>query len=93
VIASFGCKETEKIFQGRRSRHLPPDIQTRARRRLVQLENAQGINDMRVPPSNRLEQLSGQMAGRWSVRINQQWRLLLRWEGGNALDVQIIDYH
>lgn len=93
MIVSFACKETEKVFHGRRSRHLPPDIQTRARRRLVQLDNAQGINDMRVPPSNRLEQLSGQMAGQWSVRINQQWRLVFRWTGGNALDVQIMDYH
>ena len=93
MIVSFACKESEKISEGRRSRHLPPDIQTRARRRLVQLDNAQAINDLRIPSSNRLEQLSGQMADQWSVRINQQWRLVFRWEDGNALDVQIIDYH
>ena len=93
MIASFGCKETERIFEGRRSRHLLPDIQTRARRRLVQLDNAQAINDLRIPSSNRLEQLSGQMADQWSVRINQQWRLVFRWEDGSALDVQIVDYH
>ena len=93
MIVSFACKETEKVFHGRTSRHLPPEIQTRARRKLVQLDNAQGISDMRVPPSNRLEPLSGQMTGQWSVRINQQWRLAFRWADGNAFDVQIMDYH
>jgi proteic killer suppression protein len=93
VILSFACKETEKIFQGQRSRKLPTDIQTRARRKLMQLENAQTLNDMRIPPSNRLEALSGDLAGSWSVRINQQWRLVFHWEDGNASEVQVMDYH
>lgn len=93
MIASFACRETKKIFDGRRSRKFPPDIQTRARRRLIQLHNAQSINDMRIPPSNRLERLSGSLAGFWSVRVNQQWRLVFRWADTNALEVRITDYH
>ena len=93
MILSFACKETEKIFQGQRSRKLPTDIQTRARRKLMQLENAQTLNDMRIPPSNRLEALSGDLAGSWSVRINQQWRIVFHWEDGNASEVQVMDYH
>lgn len=93
MILSFACKEAEKIFQGQRSRKLPTDIQTRARRKLMQLENAQTLNDMRIPPSNRLEALSGDLAGSWSVRINQQWRLVFQWEDGSASEVQVIDYH
>jgi toxin HigB-1 len=65
----------------------------RARRRLIQLHNAQSINDMRIPPSNRLERLSGDLAGCWSIRINQQWRLVFRWEGTNAHEARIVDYH
>ena len=93
VIQSFGSRETEAIFEGRRSRHLPPEIHVRARRRLRQLHNANSINDLRVPPSNRLERLSGDRSGQWSIRINQQWRVVFRWEDGNASDVQLIDYH
>ena len=59
----------------------------------MQLHNAQNLNDMRIPPSNRLERLSGEFAGRWSVRVNQQWRIVFRWEDGNALEVRITDYH
>ena len=93
MIRSFTCKETEKIFRGQRSRKLPTDIQTRARRKLIQLENAQILNDMRIPPSNRLEALSGNLAGCWSVRVNQQWRVVFQWEDGNATEVRIMDYH
>ena len=59
----------------------------------MQLHNAQRINDMRIPPSNRLERLSGDLAGHWSVRVNQQWRIVFRWEDGNAVDARIADYH
>lgn len=93
MILSLACQETERIFHGQRSRKLPNDIQSRARRKLMQLQNAQTLNDMRIPPSNRLETLSGDLAGYWSVRINQQWRLVFQWEDGNASEVQIIDYH
>ena len=93
MILSFACKETDKIFHGQRSRKLPTDIQTRARRKLMQLENAQILNDMRIPSSNRLEPLSGDLAGFWSVRVNQQWRLVFQWETGNASEVQVMDYH
>ncbi|MGF1531073.1 MAG: type II toxin-antitoxin system RelE/ParE family toxin [Puniceicoccaceae bacterium] len=93
MITSFACRETEKIFEGLRSQKLPSDIQSRARRRLIQLDNAQNINDMRIPPSNHLEKLSGDMAGSWSIRVNQQWRLVFLWEEGNATEVRIIDYH
>ncbi len=93
MIRSFTCKETEKIFRGQRSRKLPTDIQTRARRKLIQLENAQILNDMRIPPSNRLEALSGNLAGCWRVRVNQQWRVVFQWEDGNATEVRIMDYH
>ena len=93
MILSFACKETEKIFHGQRSRKLPTEIQTRARRKLMQIENAQALNDMRIPPSNRLEALSGDLAGYWSVRINRQWRLVFQWEDGNASEVQVMDYH
>ena len=93
MILSFACKETEKIFHGQRSLKLPTDIQTRARRKLMQLENAQTLNDMRIPPSNRLEALSGDLAGNWSVRVNQQWRLVFQWAKGSASNVQVIDYH
>lgn len=72
---------------------MPTDIQARARRRLIRLENAQSINDMRIPPSNRLESLSADLEGFWSVRINQQWRLVFRWDEGNATDVEVMDYH
>lgn len=72
---------------------MPTDIQTRARRKLMQLENAQTLNDMRIPPSNRLEALSGDLAGFWSVRVNQQWRLVFQWKDGNASEVQVMDYH
>jgi proteic killer suppression protein len=93
LIEAFACKETEKLFAGIRIRKFPPDLQVRARRRLIQLHNAQTINDMRIPPSNRLERLSGDLAGCWSIRINQQWRLVFRWKGTNAHEARIVDYH
>lgn len=92
MIESFACAETEKIFRGQISRRLPPDIQRTARRKLLQLHAAVRVQDMAVPPGNRLEALKGRRAGQFSVRINDQWRICFRWESG-AHEVEIVDYH
>jgi proteic killer suppression protein len=93
VIEKFSCKETEKIWKGGPSKKLPREIQERAFLRLRQLHAANLLADLRLPPSNRLESLSGDLRGFWSLRINQQWRLVFRWDDGNAHDVRITDYH
>ena len=81
------------IWEGIRSRRLPPDIQSVALRKLRMLSNARVIEDLRVPPGNRLEVLKGSRKGQWSIRINQQWRICFRWDNGGADDVEIVDYH
>lgn len=93
MIQSFADKEAEKIFSRQRSRKLPGDIQQRAYRKLLMIHAAHRMDDLRVPPGNHLEALSGDRAGQHSIRINQQWRICFRWEGGNAHDVEITDYH
>ncbi|NCO74672.1 MAG: type II toxin-antitoxin system RelE/ParE family toxin [Cyanobacteria bacterium] len=93
MIESFVCKETEKIWQGKHSRKLPTEIQARALRKLRQLDASLTLNDLKIPPSNHLEQLSGDRLGQYSIRINQPWRLCFHWENGTAFDVEIIDYH
>jgi len=93
VIKTFEDDETKKIYQRQRSRKLPADIQQVALRKLRMINNAISINDLRVPPANRLEKLSGNRAGQWSIRINDQWRVCFRWEGSDAYDVEITDYH
>lgn len=93
MIKSFADAETKKIWNQRRSRKLPPDIQRRALRKLAILSQSTDINDLRIPPANRLEALSGDRDGQHSIRINQQWRLCFRWVGGDAYDVEIVDYH
>ena len=93
VIENFTCKETSKVFRGECSRKLPGDIQPRALMRLRQLHRIIAIDQLRHPPSNHLESLSGNLKGFWSIRINQQWRIVFRWNDGNAADVQINDYH
>ncbi len=93
MIKSFGDKETEKVYQLVRSRRLPNDIQQVALRKLRMLNNSKDINDLRIPPANRLEKLSGNLANKYSIRINDQWRICFNWEDGNAYDVEIIDYH
>jgi toxin HigB-1 len=93
MIKSFACKETEKIWLGKYSRKLPNDIQERALRKLRQLDASLSFDDLRIPPSNHLEALSGNRMGQYSIRINQQWRLCFRWENGTAFDVEIVDYH
>ena len=93
MIRSFEGKETEKLFGRRRSRKLPQDIQRVARRRLRVLDAAERLDDLRVPPGNRLEKLSGERRGQHSIRINDQWRICFRWSRGDAYDVEIVDYH
>jgi toxin HigB-1 len=93
VIRTFADAETRRFYAGSRSRRVPPEIQKRAAMRLVQLNAATRVEDLRMPPSNRLEQLHGNRTGQWSIRINDQWRLCFRFEDGDAFDVEIVDYH
>ncbi|MGH6682556.1 MAG: type II toxin-antitoxin system RelE/ParE family toxin [Pseudolabrys sp.] len=93
MIGSFGDGETEKIWNGERSRRLPGDIQAIALRKLRLIEAAGRIDDLRVPPGNRLEKLGGKSADQWSIRINDQWRIVFRWRERGAEDVSIVDYH
>lgn len=93
MIRSFAGKEAQTLFTTGASRRLPRNIQRRAMMRLYQLDAASLPEHLRYPPSNRLEALSGDRAGQWSVRINDQWRLCFRFEGGDAFDVEIVDYH
>ncbi len=93
MIKSFRDTETERVFNRLRSRKLPPDIQRRAFRKLRQIHAAIALADLRAPPGNRLEPLSGDLAGGHSIRVNQQWRICFRWSDGHAHDVGIVDYH
>jgi proteic killer suppression protein len=93
VITAFACGETERIFRGERSRKLPPDIQNTTRRKLEYLHRARTLRDLLAPPGNRLEALTGGRAGQHSIRINEQWRICFVWRGGNAGQVEIVDYH
>ncbi|MCL6446868.1 MAG: type II toxin-antitoxin system RelE/ParE family toxin [Armatimonadetes bacterium] len=93
MIKSFRNSETERIFKRLRSRKLPPDIQQVALRKLRMLNNAVTLNDLRIPPANRLEKLSGDRAGQYSIRINDQWRICFEWRDRDAYNVEITDYH
>lgn len=93
MILSFACKETEKIWKGQRSRKLPSDIQERSLRKLRQLNASTNLADLRIPPSNSLESLTGDRKEQYSIRITQQWRLCFIWQNGNAYSVEIVDYH
>jgi toxin HigB-1 len=93
VIKSFKDKNTEKVFHRERSAKLPPEIQRVALRKLWMLDAATQLAELRVPPSNRLEALVGGRKGQHSIRVNQQWRICFRWRGGDAHDVEIVDYH
>ena len=93
MITSFGSKETEKIWDGDRVKNLPVEIQQIGRRKLRMLNNSQNLTDLKIPPSNKLEKLSGKMCDFYSIRINDQWRIVFKWEDGNANEVTIIDYH
>ena len=93
MIKSFGDKETEKIWDGILSRKLTTEIQNVARRKLRMINNSQNVVDLRVPPANHLEKLIGNLSGLYSIRINNQWRIIFKWENDNAFEVQIVDYH
>lgn len=93
MIISFGNSETENIWNGERVKKLPKEIQEIGRRKLRMLNNSINLADLRIPPSNRLEKLSGKLKLFYSIRINDQWRIIFKWDSGNASEVEIIDYH
>jgi proteic killer suppression protein len=92
MIVSFGSKDTEKIWDGTRVAKLPLEKQTIGRRKLRMINSSQNIQDLTIPPSNKLEKLKGQKDF-YSIRINDQWRIVFKWDTGNASDVEIVDYH
>ena len=93
MIRSFKCKETEKIFNRYYSKNFPNDIQRGALRKLRMLNRAQALQDLRVPPGNRLEELKGDRKGQCSIRINDQWRICFEWHEDDAFKIEIVDYH
>jgi len=93
MIISFKDKEAELIWDGKVSSKLPFDIQNTARRKMRMINNSQNINDLRIPPGNRLEKLKGDLKDKYSIRINDQWRIVFDWENNNSSEVEIIDYH
>ncbi len=93
MIISFGAKDTERIWKGIRVKKMPIEIQNIGRRKLRMLNNSQDIADLRIPPSNRLEKLTGKLKEFHSIRIHKQWRIMFIWDKGNASEVEIIDYH
>ena len=93
MIKTFGDKESEKIWNGFRSKKLPNEIQDVARRKLRMLNNAQDVKDLRIPPANRLEKLKGNLEDFYSIRINNQWRIIFQWLNNDSYDVKIVDYH
>lgn len=93
MILSFGTKETEQIWNGIRIRKMPIEIQNIGRRKLRMLNNSQDIADLRIPPLNRSEKLTGKLSEFYSIHINNQWRIIFLWNNGNATEVEIIDYH
>ena len=93
MIISFGNNETEQVWLGNRVKKLPIEIQNTGRRKLRMLNNSVNIADLRIPPANRLEKLSGNLKDFYSIRINNQWRIIFKWNTGNASEVEMIDYH
>ena len=93
VIRSFADRETEKVFSREGSPRFPGDVQRRMQRKLEILDAAERLHDLSVPPGNQLEKLSGDRQGQWSIRVNDQWRVCFRWQGGDAFKVEIVDYH
>ena len=93
MIKSFACKETERIFSRASSRKLPVDMQSIALRKLLMLHAVIYIQELRIPPSNKLEKLSGNRRGQYSIRINKQWRICFVWQNNAAYKVEIVDYH
>ncbi|WP_078124068.1 type II toxin-antitoxin system RelE/ParE family toxin [Leptospira alexanderi] len=93
MISSFKSSETEKVWNQEFSKKLPNQIQKIAYRKLVMIARSKNIEDLKIPPSNRLEKLSGNRLGQYSIRINDQWRICFKWKESNAYDVEIVDYH
>jgi len=93
MIVSFGNKATGQIWEGERIKGLSAELQETARRKLRMLNNSQDLNDLMIPPSNRLEKLKGNLKEFYSIRINNQWRIIFKWNNGNASGVGLIDYH
>ena len=93
MIVSFGNSDTEKIWNGIRVKKLPIEIQNIGRRKLRMQNNSTYLMDLRIPPSNRLEKLSGKSKEFYSIRINDQWRIIFKWNAGNVIEVEIMDYH
>jgi len=93
MIVSFGDKTTQKIWEGERVKGFSTDIQETARRKLRMLNNSFDIKDLMIPPSNRLEKLKGGLKDFYSIRVNDQWRIIFKWDNGNAFNVELIDYH
>ena len=93
MIQSFKCEDTGRLFRREPVRHFPPDIQRQALRKLLLLHAAKTVEELRIPPGNRLERLKGSRAGAWSIRVNDQWRICFTWDGANAHGVEIVDYH
>jgi proteic killer suppression protein len=93
MIVSFGSKETENIWNGERVKNLPFEVQTVGRMKLRMLNNSQNMVDLKIPPSNRLEKLGGKMKDFYSIRINDQWRIVFKWKNGHSQEVKIVDYH
>ena len=93
MIKQFAAQETAALFSGRSSRRIPGDAQRRALAKLLALHAATGLHELRKIPGNRLEKLKGDRAGRYSIRINDQWRICFAWRDGDAYDVEIVDYH
>jgi proteic killer suppression protein len=93
MIISFGDRDTEKIWYGKRVKSLPNEVQQIGRRKLRMLNNSQNLADLKIPPSNRLEKLSGNLKNCYSIRINDQWRIIFKWNNNHASEVEIIDYH
>jgi len=93
MIRNFRDRETQKLFERRRTRKLPREIERVARRRLLVVDAAEKLEDLRIPPGNRLEKLVGRRRGQYSIRINDRWRICFRWQRGDAFDVEIVDYH
>jgi proteic killer suppression protein len=93
MLTSFGNKDTQKIWEGERVKGLPTEVQEIARRKLRMLNNSQNLTDLMIPPSNRLEKLKGTLKNFYSIRVNDQWRIIFKWNNGNAEEVELIDYH
>jgi proteic killer suppression protein len=93
MIKSFRCRETDKLFYRQHSTRIPAALQRSALRKLLLIDAAEKLEDLRIPPGNRLEKLSADRQGKYSIRVNERWRICFRWSGGDADEVEIVDYH